>query len=146
MFNVFFVFIKKNNKPLSSGTDAWHGPRHYTSQRTSWRCATTKQNNVQIPSVVRMGNKDTHRDAGSNVPQCDTASVGWSAHYIRPSADVETSRGACWVKGLLECWGNTENHKQELISDSCTIFLSSVLSNLKCQTCSLYKRAVYSKM
>lgn len=143
-----FLYLKKQQQQQTSIFRHWrmarstslHFPKNFMTL-----CYDKKQNNVHIPLSCEWGTRTCNRDAGSNVPQCDTASVEWSVHYICPSADVETSRGACWVKGLLECWGNTENHKQELISDSCTIFLSFVLSNLKCQTCSLYKRAVYSK-
>lgn len=38
----------KQYRPLSSNSDAWPGPCRYTCQRTSWRCATTRQNNVHV--------------------------------------------------------------------------------------------------
>lgn len=34
-----------------------------------------KQNNAHVPLMCELGNRVAHEDAGSNLPQCDTASV-----------------------------------------------------------------------
>lgn len=61
-----------------------------------------------------MCGKELYRDSDRHVPLCDTVWVDLSVHYIRQYAGEETGPGACWVKGLLERWNNTENHKQDM--------------------------------
>lgn len=70
----FLCFKNKTDLFLQALT---HGTVHFIARAEELHEIVLRQNknSVHVASSVSMGYKDVHRDAGSNVPQCDTASV-----------------------------------------------------------------------